>query len=147
MFVSHKGRYALRALFELSKRKDRGRTKIVDLAESQKIPHRFLEVILGELKQGGFVESRRGSDGGYILTRPPSELTVGEVLRFLQGSFEPVDPRGDGTTLPSSELYAFKPLWNELKNSVNGILDSTTFAELLENETKRSGEGPLNYTI
>jgi len=146
MFVSHKGRYALRALFELAKRTERGHTKIVDIAAAQTIPHRFLEVILGELKQGGFVESRRGSDGGYLLARSPATLTVGEVLRFLQGSFEPVDLSANGDRLPPSELYAFRPLWSELKNSVDRVLDSTTFRDLLENET-RHGDSSLNFTI
>jgi Rrf2 family protein len=147
MFISQKSRYALRALYELAKRGDNGHVKIIDVAKAQAIPPRFLEVILGQLKQGGFVESRRGSDGGYRLVRSPTSLTVGDVLRFLQGSFEPVDPTSDAESPSASEAYAFKPLWNELRTSVSGILDSTTFANLLENEERQGNGGVLDYTI
>ena len=80
MLISQKSRYALRAILELAKRKSSGHTKIAEVARAQIIPPRFLEVILGQLKQGGFVESRRGSDGGYVLVRSPAGLTVSNVV-------------------------------------------------------------------
>jgi Rrf2 family protein len=147
MFISQKSRYALRALFELAKQRNNGHVKIFDVAKAQIIPPRFLEVILGQLKQGGYVESRRGSEGGYRLIRAPSRLTVGEVLRFLQGAFEPVDMSDDAEISSSAEAYAFKPLWINLKNTVSEILNDTTFADLMENEANGGNDKALNYMI
>jgi Rrf2 family protein len=85
MPISQKTQYAVRAVFELAKRQGRGATKISEIAEAQAIPQRFLENILNHLKGGGFVESVRGKEGGYLLVRPAKELTVGQVLRFVEG--------------------------------------------------------------
>jgi Rrf2 family protein len=83
--ISVKGEYALQALFDLASQKPGEPVKIADIARRQKIPQKFLELILASLKQGSFVESRRGAEGGYLLARRPNELTVGEVLRYIEG--------------------------------------------------------------
>ena len=85
MNISVKGEYALQAIFDLATQKPGEPVKIADIARRQKIPQKFLELILAGLKQGGFVESRRGAEGGYLLARPADSLTVGEVLRFVEG--------------------------------------------------------------
>src|SRR5580698_4468281 len=85
MNISVKGEYALHAIFDLALQKFGEPIKIADIAKRQKIPQKFLELILAGLKQGGFVESRRGAEGGYLLTRPAETLTAGEVLRFVEG--------------------------------------------------------------
>src|SRR5712691_6986585 len=84
MNISVKGDYALHAIFDLALQKPGEPIKIADVARRQKIPQKFLELILAGLKQGGFVESRRGADGGYLLSRSPDAITVGEVLRFVE---------------------------------------------------------------
>ena len=76
MMVSQKCQYALRATFELARRQGEGPIRIADLASAQAIPGKFLELILCDLKQGQFVESRRGRRGGYLLARPAAELPV-----------------------------------------------------------------------
>src|SRR5690348_18480065 len=86
MNISVKGEYAMHAIFDLSLQKPGEPIKIADIARRQKIPQKFLELILSGLKQGGFVESRRGAEGGYLLSRPPDSITVGEVLRFVDGA-------------------------------------------------------------
>src|SRR6476620_12456861 len=83
--ISVKGEYALQALFDLASQKPGEPIKIADVAGRQKIPQKFLELILAGLKQGGFVESRRGAEGGYLLARPADSINVGEVLRFVEG--------------------------------------------------------------
>src|SRR5712672_3663499 len=84
MNISVKGEYALQAIFDLALQGAPQPVKIADIARRQKIPQKFLELILAGLKQGGFVESRRGADGGYRLARPADQITVGEVLRFIE---------------------------------------------------------------
>src|SRR5207247_10276856 len=85
MNISVKGEYALHAIFDLSSQPPGEPVKIAAIARRQNIPQKFLELILSSLKQGGFVESRRGAEGGYLLARPPSLITIGEVLRFFEG--------------------------------------------------------------
>jgi len=91
MQVTQKSLYALRAVFELAKCSDQGPKKIADIAKAQAIPPRFIETILSQLKQARFVESCRGNDGGYVLIPSPEELTVGQVMEFIQS---PVGPPG-----------------------------------------------------
>jgi Rrf2 family protein len=85
MFIPHKkSQYALRAIYELAKRKNAGPTKISKIAAAQGIPRRFLEVILNQLKSSGIVASKRGFYGGYFLTKSAEKVSVGDVLRFLE---------------------------------------------------------------
>jgi Rrf2 family protein len=90
MNLSQKCQYAMRALFELARRQQQGPVRIGQIAGAQAIPVRFLEVILNELKHAGYVESRRGVQGGYMLAVPAGALTVGEVIRFVDGPQTPV---------------------------------------------------------
>ena len=85
MNISVKGEYALQAIFDLASQRPGEPVRIADIARRQKIPQKFLELILAGLKQGGFVESRRGAEGGYLLARAAESITVGEVLRSVEG--------------------------------------------------------------
>src|ERR1017187_1615727 len=85
MNTSVKGEYALQAIFDLTTQRPGEPVRIADIARRQSIPQKFLELILAGLKQGGFVESRRGAEGGYLLARRSEAITVGEVLRFVEG--------------------------------------------------------------
>lgn len=150
MLVSKKARYALRAVFELSKRWGQGPTKIADIASPQAIPRRFLEGILNQLKQGGFVDSRRGASGGYFLVRPPESLTVGEILRFCQGVSDPVECLGYGNRkdCPLWGDCVFISMWDEVRQAVSGVYDRTTFADLVERDRRRShGRPAADYSI
>ncbi len=147
--LSQKTQYALRALFELARHKGDGPQKIADVAEAQAIPARFLEVILHELKRGGFVESRRGKGGGYFLVRSPGELTVGEVIRFLEGPLAPV-----GCAVPGAEAdcplgpsCVFLPLWREAREALSEVLDGKTLQDLVEEESRRRSEFVPMYRI
>jgi len=119
MNISVKSEYALHAIFDLSMQPPGEPVKIAEIARRQKIPQKFLELILASLKQGGFVESRRGAEGGYRLARPAEQITVGQVLNFVEQSKR--EKRG---------MTAFTDLWKRVDGSIAAILDSTTFAEL-----------------
>src|SRR5215203_6238525 len=86
MNISVKGEYALHAVFDLALQTPGEPVKIADIARRQLIPQKFLELILAGLKQGGFVESRRGAEGGYLLAQPADSITVGNVLRFIESA-------------------------------------------------------------
>jgi Rrf2 family protein len=146
MKVSKKCQYALKALFELAWRDNGQPVKTRTIARAQRMSVRFTEIILNELKNGGFVESKRGSEGGYLLARDAGNLTVGEVIEYVQGpiSFVPDTKSASDAALGSE---AFNEFWQEVKDAVSGVCGSKTFADLVELEqTKREGSVP-NYSI
>jgi len=123
MNVSTKSHYALQALFDLASQSSDEPVKIADIAKRQKIPQKFLELILASLKHGGFVESRRGADGGYYLARLPETITVGQVLRFIDGAARE-------KKVPRRETE-FTELWREIDRSVAGIVERTDLASVI----------------
>jgi Rrf2 family cysteine metabolism transcriptional repressor len=147
--ITQKSQYALRALFELARRGDKGPTRIEDVAKAQGIPQRFLEVLLNELKHAGLVEARRGPRGGYLLAKAPKEITVGETIESIQGAFSPVECLAD----PGSADCVFKgdcvfvPLWEELRAAVQNVYDSTTLQDLLDRDDARLASIAYNYSI
>ena len=131
-----KEQYALRALLELAKHRGKGPKKISEIAQAQAIPPRFLEVILSQLKGSGLVDSKRGYYGGYFLVRKPDQITVGEVLLFLQGEDDPAHKIScmSKKNCPFECDCAFVPLWKEVTDAVFKIYNETTFQDLLNNE-------------
>lgn len=134
MLISKKNQYALRAIYELAKQSGNGPVKISQIAETQAIPERFLEVILGQLKKSGFVESKRGYQGGYVLVVPPEKLTVGALMRYLQRD---VDISKCMAPIPDSKCpfqgnCAFFPMWKRVKEAMFEVYDDTTIQDLIE---------------
>src|ERR1700694_4562912 len=109
MNISVKSEYALLAVFDLALQAAGEPVKIAEIARRQAIPQKFLELILASLKQGGFVESRRGADGGYLLARQADTLTVGEVLRFVAG--RPDERKHERPRKPGHAGSPFSDLW------------------------------------
>jgi Rrf2 family transcriptional regulator, cysteine metabolism repressor len=142
MNISVKGEYALQAIFDLSSQTPGEPVKIADIARRQRIPQKFLELILSGLKQGGFVESRRGAEGGYLLARPPEAISVGEVLRFVEG---PVQGRG-GRQRRKTDT-PFSSMWKEVDHAVSDIVDHRTFADLLRTWNEKQNKFVLNWEI
>ena len=148
MKISKKCQYALKAIFELASRDIDKPVKIHSIAQAQGISHRFLEAILNELKHGGFVESRRGNGGGYILARNAEELTVGEVFEFMQGAISATpdsDRKGKGRVHWGDN--AFEQLWQEVNETMSEVWNSKTFADLVEFERNSNVVGIPNYVI
>jgi Rrf2 family protein len=121
--VSVKSEYALRAVLDLALAPGDQPTRIADIATRQRIPQKFLETILADLKKAGFLVSRRGAEGGYLLGRAADSITVGQVLRCLEGS------RGDHSTTETPD-GPVEGLWRRVDAAVSGVVDHTTFAEL-----------------
>jgi len=136
---SQKCQYALRALYELARHPNNGPTRISDIAQQQAIPPRFLENILNELKQGGFVDSVRGRAGGYLLTRDPESLTIGEVIRYIQGPIAPVHCmfHGEHADCPLRGECPYLPMWERAEKALKEVYDTTTFADLIKDHKGR----------
>jgi Rrf2 family protein len=141
MNISVKGEYALQAIFDLACQRFGEPVKIAEIARRQRIPQKFLELILAGLKQGGFVESRRGADGGYLLARAPDSITVGEVLRFVEG------PRGGKARSKKKSDSPFADMWSSVDEAVSGVVDHTTFAELARTWHDRQKQYVPNWDI
>ena len=149
MLISQKCQYALRAVFELSRRNGQGPIKVADIAKPQAIPHRFLEVILNQLKQAGFVSSQRGNEGGYFLSRPPSEITVGNVIRFVEGPIGPVDCVADNSRR-DCPLYGdcvFFSMWERVREALSSVYDNTTFQDLVMQDVEKNRSYVPCYSI
>lgn len=140
MRLSQKCTYALRAMLELALRSGEAPSSIAAIGAAQGIPEQFLQVIMRELRQGGFVESRRGKAGGYLLSRHPRDINVGEVLRFVEGEFIPVDDT-------EQNPVAFTELWQGVQAAANAILDVTTFADLAARQRQHNTGAAADYVI
>jgi len=136
MSLSQKCQYAVRAILELSKRYQQGAVPASEVAAAQAVPQRFLEVILNELKPTGLVDSRRGVQGGFYLSRPPREITVGQVIRLVEGPLDPVrcmsDP--DADCCPLRGTCSLLEIWRRAKQAVEDVYDSTTFQDLVDRD-------------
>jgi len=128
MRLSARGEYAILAVLDLALRPGDGLVPIQDIATRQAIPQRYLEQVLLGLKRAGILASRRGSAGGYHLTRPPERISVGDVLRAVEGSEAPFEaqPRG-GRNGGGADLVE---LWDEIARAVSDVVDRVTFGDL-----------------
>ena len=148
MKISKKCQYALKAILEIARRNSGQAVKTHDIAASQGISQRFTEIILNELKHGGFVESRRGNEGGYIMSRDPKNLTLREVIEYIQGEIsvvpEAFKDNGDASLFGNEAL---KMLWQEVNNSISEVCSNKTFADLIDFEKAKRERCVPNYSI
>jgi Rrf2 family cysteine metabolism transcriptional repressor len=136
MRLSAREQYGLRAMIELGRRYGEGPVPLGDVAVSQGVSLGYLEQIAPLLKEASLVESTRGARGGYELTRPPREISVGDVVRALEeGYIMPLKciPGAEGEESCSSEgACAARDVWRRMHEGIVEVLDSTTLADLVE---------------
>ena len=140
MKVSARDEYACSAVLELALNYD-GETpvRVQDIAQRQAIPMKFLFQIMQILKRVDIVRSRRGTEGGFTLTRPPSQISVGDVIRAMSGPFVQL------SSLDCGKDSQFKPIWDDVDRAIGSVLNSITFEELVRRE--RSGKRHMMYHI
>ena len=131
--ISTKGRYALRVMIDLARNSERGYISLKEISERQQISMKYLEAIVAVLNKAGFLQSLRGKDGGYKLSRPVEEYTVGQVLKLTEGSLAPVAClEGCDTVCTCSDGCITLPLWQKLDGIIDGYLEGVTLKDLLE---------------
>ena len=139
MFLTQKTQYAVQALIELAKVSNNSPLKTAKIADSQKIPLKFLEVIMNHLKRSGIVESKRGYKGGYIFKKSPEKISVGDILRIIQN--EPYNEKcvtcKAKKSCPFQGECILSPLREEVRISVFEIYDNTTIKDLILKDTKK----------
>ncbi len=133
MKISAKDEYACSAVLELSLNYDTDLpVRVQDIADRHGIPMKFLFQIMQILKRVDIVRSRRGTEGGYVMARHPSTVTVGDVIKAVSGPFVQISFDSGKQSDPGSRQTAnhFKPIWNDLDRAIGGVLNSVTFEDL-----------------
>jgi len=153
--LSQKCKYALRALYSLTDYYGKGPVLIAALSREQQIPKKFLEVILWELKQRGIVESRKGKGGGYQLALEPSQVTIGSVIRCIDGPLAPLPCASETAYRRCEECVDEKKcgtrlVMKQVRDAMAAILDHTTLADVCESvasieERERQQEALMYY--
>ena len=131
MKISTKGRYALRLMLDLAVNYTGEYITIKNIAKRQEISEKYLEQIITQLNKAHFVQSARGAQGGYKLSKDPRSITVGEVLRIMEGSLAPVSCLEKGQRCTRASNCVTLVLWKEIQDAVDKIVDNTTLADLI----------------
>lgn len=144
MRLSTKGEYASRAMLELSRRYQQGPVHSREISKAQEIPQRFLQQILLLLKRAGYLKSRKGQHGGYVLSKPPAEINVAEVIRVMDGPLAPIDCVSvmAHETCPMEGTCGLRWLWKDVRDAVAEILEATTFDDLVRKSRTAAGVSP-----
>ena len=136
--LSQKAKYALKALFQLATAPPGTMMLVADIAQKENAPKKFLELILLELKRDGIVYSLRGRNGGYALARPPEQVTVGQVVRLMDGPLAPIPCASLSgyrpcTDCSDEEFCPVRRVMREVRDAVAAILDNRTLADVTAN--------------
>ena len=133
MKLTTKGRYGLRAIVDLAVNTDDEAVALSQIAERQGISMNYLEQLIAKLKKSGIVHGIRGAQGGYILARPAEEISVGDILRALEGDLSPVDCyelNSNDTPCDNSDICVTKYVWKRISDSINGAVDGIMLSDL-----------------
>lgn len=146
MHITYKGDYALKTILDLALHYGNSPVAINQLARRADIPIKFLEQILLGLKRGGFVESRRGKVGGYLLSRHPAKIRLGEVIRFVDGSLEPIAcVKKSYRGCADMNNCVFRGIWEKVAETTSRLVDNITFEDLVKK--KKGLDAALVYQI
>ncbi len=155
MKLSKRGEYALRALIDFGLAQELGRPllQVSELTAKEGLPIKFLEQILMQLKAAGYLESRRGKHGGYLLARPPENISVGQVVRLIDGPLAPIacvsQTAYERCSCPDEEHCGLRMLMLDVRNAISNILDRFTLADVVEVTMRklRKDKVPLPFAL
>ena len=132
MKLSTRGRYGIHAMYELALRYGDGPQSIKNIAERQGIPEAYLEQLVAVLRREGLVISNRGAQGGYRLAHSPAEITVGDVLRSLEGGLKLIDCLEEEETCGKSCACPSRVVWLKIQQGLNKIVDGITLQDMID---------------
>ncbi|MEK6730195.1 MAG: Rrf2 family transcriptional regulator [Planctomycetota bacterium] len=149
MKLSKKSDYALRAMIYLSMNYQKGAVQIKEISAKERIPQKFLENILLTLRKVGILNSKMGLKGGYALARSPDLITLGDVIRALDGTIAPVDCVSQMSYKKCSEeiTCAIRGVMLNVRNAVTEVLDAMTFADMCKRTKELIENSALTYSI
>ncbi|HEY1184175.1 MAG TPA: Rrf2 family transcriptional regulator [Bryobacteraceae bacterium] len=154
--ISKRTQYGLKAMQVLARRYREGPVMIGSIAREESIPLKFLEAILLDLKSHGLLESKLGRKGGYRLSRPPSSITLGSIIRMMEGPLAPIPCASETAYRPCAECKDIEGcgtriIMREVRDAISDVLDRTTLADLLRkadsNRPPRQGPEVAHYEI
>lgn len=137
MKLSTRTRYGTRALLELALRESEGPVFLKDIAKSQELSLAYLEHLVAPLISGGIICSTKGPKGGIELARRPEDINMKEVTYLLEGSLAPVDCVDSAETCDRSRNCVTREIWGQMKDAMDGVLESTTLRDLVEKQKKK----------
>lgn len=147
MKLSTKGRYGLRAFIDLAVCGENRPISLNSIAERQEISVSYLEQLMAKLKKAGLVKSVRGVNGGYTVAKPVDEISVGDVLRALEGELIPVECAGidesQGAHCNGSSQCVSKIVWKRINDSINNTVDSIYIGELVKESRRQTGDSKI----
>jgi Rrf2 family protein len=148
MKISTKGRYGLRAMLDLAVYSLGDQVSLKSIAQRQGISENYLEQVFSSLRKANLVKSVKGAQGGYILGRDASDITVGEILRVLEGRLSVVDlAEDDSQTGRDIEKCLSRNVWKKLNDCINSLADSITLEDLMTEYKKAQGDSSLMFYI
>ncbi|MGA3339359.1 MAG: Rrf2 family transcriptional regulator [Methylocella sp.] len=150
--LTKKGKYGLKAMVHLAGRPVGETTLVSDIAHANEIPKKFLDTILGELRNAGFVFSKKGKGGGYTLARPPHEIKVGHIVRVLDGPLAPIACASKNSyqrcdDCADEKHCCVRLIMLEARNAIATVLDNRTLAEMRALAENEEEEESLMYCI
>lgn len=142
MKLSTKGRYGVRAMFDLALHQGDGPIPLRSIAERQDISEHYLEQLISTLRNEGFVESVRGAHGGYLLAVEADEITIGHIIRALEGPVTLSDcVSGEESSCERSPDCVVELIWNQVKDKIDEVLDSITLEDIKQEAINAKQEG------
>ena len=142
MKLSTKGRYGLRALLDVALHSEDELVSISSIAARQNISEAYLEQLMARMKKAGLIVSQRGAQGGYRLAKPPQAISVGDILRALEGNLDAVTCPGlSETGCAGSEVCVTKYVWQKINDSITRTVDDISLCTLIEESRKTANEG------
>jgi Rrf2 family protein len=145
--LSTRGKYGFRAILELAINYGNGPIPLKNVSERLDISQKYLGQLVAFLKMAGLVKSVRGAHGGYALARHPSEIKLSEVIRTLEGSIAPSECVNDSEVCPRSKFCVTRGIWTKMKEAMNGVLESTTLQDLVEQQRAQEQRDEIMYYI
>jgi Rrf2 family protein len=148
--LTNKGKYGLKAMVHLAGCPAGRPALVADIAAANAIPKKFLDAILGELRTAGFVHSKKGRGGGYVLARPASEIMIGEIVRSLDGALAPIACASrafhrDCEDCPPDRPCAVRLVMAQVREAIAAVLDKRSLWEM--RALAETGDEPLMYHI
>ncbi len=147
MKLSTRARYGTRALLDLALIGGTEPVQLKDIAERQDISLHYLEHLIAPLTGAGIIRSTRGARGGIQLLKQPKDITLGEVVRLLEGSISPVECVVSPETCPRNRTCATRDIWTEVKDAIDKVLDSTTLQDLVDRQKVKDKKEENMYYV
>lgn len=149
MKLSTKGRYGLKAMFELALSFGDGPMPLSNVASNQNISVHYLEQLIATLRKAGLVKSVRGAHGGYVLAHKPENITVGDIIRTLEGPIAPSDCVMDENDHDCSKhnYCVTRTIWEKIKESIDDVIDSITLQDMVDQHNDKNNKESIMYYI